>query len=173
MLTHPPSADSKKTIAHPSLAAPKCIDCTHAIDLQARFALCSHPQAECDLVNGRPARTCSWERGSCNSFCGPEGNGFFALSTEPAIDPAIQAQAATAHHILKRLHMDPRLASLIGPGSSTFELLTADYAAAHGLNVETLRRDAAKNMKFEALFSEHDIRCRIEEAVAKALRGAA
>lgn len=76
MQSHSPSADSKKTVAHPSLYAPKCIDCTHASDIDTRHPTCAHPKAERNLIDGRLARTCWIERNSLRSYCGPDGLGF-------------------------------------------------------------------------------------------------
>jgi hypothetical protein len=39
------------------------------------------------------------------------------------------------------MRRDPRLAFLIGPGSESFDLLTADYAAALDIPVERVRAD--------------------------------
>lgn len=78
-------------------------------------------------------------------------------------------------HILRQMHRDPRLAYLIGPGSCSFELLTAEYARDTGQDVEKVRSEIAANLKYTPWPCEYDIQCRINEAIAKActLRGAA
>ena len=83
--------------------------------------------------------------------------------------------SAAVQHILRQITRDPRLAYLIGPGSQSFELLTAEYAQAKGLDAEKLRMQMSATLKFEAWPDEYDIQCRINEAVAKAftVRGAA
>lgn len=45
-----------------------------------------------------------------------------------------------ASHLLGLMRRDPRLAYLIGPGSESFDLLTADYAQAQGLPVDDVRQ---------------------------------
>ena len=80
--------------------------------------------------------------------------------------------AKAARHILIRIHNDPRLAQLIGPGSESFALLTEEFAAAKGLDAEVLRREITANTKFEEWPSEASIQRRIDEAVAQALAGA-
>lgn len=88
-------------------------------------------------------------------------------------DACTPRPSSAACHLLKQMNRDPRLAYLIGPGSESFELLTAEYCAAEGLDVEVLRARLTANLKFESWPDEYDIQCRINEAVAKAMRGAA
>lgn len=71
-------------------------------------------------------------------------------------------------HLLRQMRRDPRLAYLIGPGSEAFALLTAEYAIEVGKDVEQVRRDLRDNLTYESWVSQYEIRCRIEEAVAKA-----
>jgi hypothetical protein len=52
-------------------------------------------------------------------------------------------------HAIWRIQEDQRLAYLIGPGSETFERLTAAKAADDGLNVESFRQSIAQNLKFQ------------------------
>lgn len=80
--------------------------------------------------------------------------------------------AKAARHLLIRIHQDPRLAYLIGPGSEYFELLTEEFATAKGLDAEVLRREISANTKYEAWTSKAAIQQLIDEAVAKALAGA-
>lgn len=80
--------------------------------------------------------------------------------------------AKAARHILIRIHQDPRLAYLIGPGSESFALLTEEFAAAEVLDAEVLRRKISVNTKYEPWPSEASIQQRIDEAVAQALAGA-
>ena len=70
--------------------------------------------------------------------------------------------SAAVTHILRQMKRDPRLAYLIGPGSQS-----------HGLDAEKLRIQLSATLEFEAWPDEYTIQRRIEEAVAKALGGAA
>jgi hypothetical protein len=82
---------------------------------------------------------------------------------------------SAAQHLLRRMHIDPRLASLLGPGSESFELITREVALQRGQSVDEVRRHAEASLKYQPWPDEYDIQCRINEAVAKAFasRGAA
>lgn len=72
---------------------------------------------------------------------------------------------SAAAHILRQLQRDPRLAWLLGPGSESFDLLTAEVAAAQGKDATELRKAISENLKTEPWISEYDVRCRIEDAI--------
>jgi hypothetical protein len=62
-------------------------------------------------------------------------------------DSTIKAAEAAVLHILKRIKADPRLAYLIGPGSSAFELLMEAGAAIGSLNVVDYEKDFCKRLQ--------------------------
>jgi len=55
-----------------------------------------------------------------------------------------------AQHLLQRMHIDPRLAYLLGPGSQAFDLITQEAAQQLGQPVDDVRRDAAVNLQYQA-----------------------
>lgn len=59
------------------------------------------------------------------------------------VSPAIE-------HLLSRIARDPRLAYYFDPLTKSMELLTAEYAAQKGLDVEEFRRNYYARLRFEA-----------------------
>jgi hypothetical protein len=54
-----------------------------------------------------------------------------------------------AAHLLNRILRDPRLAYYFDPVTESMELLTAAYAAETGQDVEVVRREVEKFIRFE------------------------
>lgn len=57
---------------------------------------------------------------------------------------------SAALHLLRQIQRDPRLAWLIGPGSQSYDLITAEVAAAAGRDVQELRNGIEKNLQTRA-----------------------
>lgn len=96
-----------------------------------------------------------------------------SLSSADACTPPTAANPTAAQYILHRMHIDPRLAYLLGPGSHVFKLITQEVAQQRGQSLDEVRREAYANLKYQPYLDEYAIQCRIDEAVAQALRGAA
>lgn len=90
---------------HPSVAAPKCVDCVHhmlaPIGHQAKAHACGHPVVARNLVTGHPGQQCvdmrtPWPAGYTPPTvevvprCGPEGRLYEAA---PAAEPTPKAAA--------------------------------------------------------------------------------
>jgi hypothetical protein len=56
---------------------------------------------------------------------------------------------STADHLLDRIARDPKLAWYFDPFTKSMEMLTADYAAQHGMDVEEFRARYYARLKFE------------------------
>ena len=65
--------------------------------------------------------------------------------TQEHLDLAMKAVG----HVINRMQADPRLATLIGPGSQAFDLLTAAAAAPSGLDEDFLREQISKTLEFQ------------------------
>lgn len=63
----------------------------------------------------------------------------------------LEAAAAAVAHVIRRMQMDSRLASLIGEGSESFELLTAAQAMTHGLDLVAYRYQLRTTLRYRAL----------------------
>jgi hypothetical protein len=55
------------------------------------------------------------------------------------------SKAAT--HLLRQMQRDPRLAYLIGPGSQSYDLITAEVAQAEAREVKELRAEVERDLK--------------------------
>ncbi len=75
------------------MTTPICAQCRHARSLDQRHPLCAHPEAKRCAVSGRLDRPCLAERMTANSFCGPDGDGFWPLvaAGKPGTDGLGQA----------------------------------------------------------------------------------
>lgn len=63
--------------------------------------------------------------------------------------PSCTADAIAVDHILNLMHRDPRVAYFIGPGSRSWELLTAAVAERTGKSVQDVRNYWAEGLTFE------------------------
>lgn len=62
--------------------------------------------------------------------------------------------SAAVRHILRRMQQDGRLAWLIGPGSQTYDLLTAEAAEDSGRDVTEFRQSFEATLRPEPWPSE-------------------
>lgn len=53
--------------------------------------------------------------------------------------------------VIERMQTDPRLAYLIGPGSQSWEDLTAAYAEIHDVPVDDYRRHLESRLEFQPM----------------------
>lgn len=67
--------------------------------------------------------------------------------------------SAAVTHVLKRMRADARLAWLIGPGSESFDLLTAEAASAAGQEVDAFRATFTASLRYEAWPSNDIAEC--------------
>jgi hypothetical protein len=67
-----------------------------------------------------------------------EGDVCFACASEAAVS-----------HLLRRMTFDPRLAWLIGPGTRSWELLTAAYAINNDRDVDEFRREKGAALTYQ------------------------
>ncbi len=70
-----------------------------------------------------------------------------AATTQPEATGYNLSEAVT--YLLRRLQQDPRLASLIGPGSQCYELLMKEAAQAKGQELDLFRREFEQTLKYE------------------------
>ncbi|CAD5107200.1 hypothetical protein [Zestomonas carbonaria] len=63
---------------------------------------------------------------------------------------SMKASIAVAR-VIERMQCDPRLAYLIGPGSQTWDDLTAAYAEIHDVPVDDYRRHLESRLEFQQL----------------------
>lgn len=54
---------------------------------------------------------------------------------------------SAAQHLLRQMQRDPRLAWLIGPGSRSYELITAEVADQTGTDLQELRDDVEAGLE--------------------------
>ncbi|MDR1351475.1 MAG: hypothetical protein LBJ59_12015 [Zoogloeaceae bacterium] len=59
------------------------------------------------------------------------------------------APKAAIGHVIRRMICDPRLAWLIGPGSRTWELVTAAFAVINDMDIDKFRREIEAQLKYE------------------------
>lgn len=71
--------------------------------------------------------------------------------TTHTVEQKLEAAAAAIAHVLRRMQMDPRLASLIGEGSECFELLTTSQAMTHGLDLAAYRYQLKTTLRYQRL----------------------
>lgn len=67
--------------------------------------------------------------------------------TQAHLDLAMKAVG----HTIRRMQADPRLAYLIGPGSETYDLLTAAVAAPGGFDEEWYREQLSGQLRFQSV----------------------
>ncbi|MES2685711.1 MAG: hypothetical protein V4706_02755 [Pseudomonadota bacterium] len=77
--------------------------------------------------------------------------------------------SAAVKYIIKRMHQDPRLAYILGPGSEAFDLLTAEAAVMAEMPVDQYREILGRLLRTEPIPTERSIQCRIDDAVRDAL----
>ena len=53
------------------------------------------------------------------------------------------------NHLLRRIKDDPRLAYYFDPFTESMELLTAAYAEAQGVDLETFRKEFYASLRFD------------------------
>ncbi len=56
---------------------------------------------------------------------------------------------AFVRYMMERIHQDPRLAYLVGPGSQAFALLTTAYGSIEGQDISALRERLDVDLKFQ------------------------
>lgn len=69
----------------------------------------------------------------------------YTVTTQDHLDLAMKA----VDHVIRRMQEDPRLAYLIGPGSESFDLMTAAAAATAGFDEDFFREQLTGTLKFE------------------------
>ncbi len=72
---------------------------------------------------------------------------------------------SAAKHLLKQMQVDRRLAYLIGPGSESYNLLTAEVAAVREIPLNEFQYDFERTLRPEKIPSEGDIERIIEGAI--------
>jgi len=87
-------------------------------------------------------------------------------AAQPAAQPADAQQAVT--YVIRRAQRDARLASLIGPGTQCWEVLTEAAALAAGREVDEYRAAIEKTLRYERWPGAGDIEDRINQAVEAA-----
>lgn len=100
---------------------------------------------------------------------------FVTPRTRARLDKALQViatstatRSAAAKHMLRRMQQDGRLAYLIDPLTTSYELLTQEVATATGEDVEQFREKFEATLQYTQWQSEDDILNRIEDAVEDA-----
>ena len=75
-----------------------------------------------------------------------------AAMSKPAFPMQVTVRVVSmnlAAHLLNRIARDPRLAYYFDPFTESMELLTAEYANQHGLNVSEFRKSYYAQLKYE------------------------
>jgi len=114
------------------------------VDLPTGQVSWHYHDSQAHLFSDLPAYTGAWDghdtpekyRRVAEAFA----TGLPVLASDP---PGVRA----AQHLVRRLTADPRLAWLIGPGSESYELLTAAAALSTGCTVDALRALIERDLK--------------------------
>lgn len=71
------------------------------------------------------------------------------MTTTTMTEQHLALSLKAVSHVIHRMQADPRLAYLIGPGSETYDLLTAAAAAPAGFDEDWYREHLSGQLKFQ------------------------